>query len=65
MNPYNALTASCFWYAISAEYFSFDFFAKKNPHDLALEILDRVHKIPLQLPNRVLKTPTSIEFLDF
>ncbi len=59
MNPYNALTATCFWYAVSAEYFSYDFFSRKNPHDVAMDIFDKVHKIPLTLPNRVLKTPTS------
>ena len=55
MNPYNALTATCFWYAISAEYFGFDFFARRNPHDVATEVLDRIHKLPQIIPNRVNK----------
>ena len=65
MNPYNALTATCFWYAISADYFGYDFFAKKNSHDVSMEVLDKVHKIPLVFPNRVLKTPTETELLAF
>lgn len=36
MNPYNLLTPTCFWYMVSAEYFSFDFFSGKNPQELAL-----------------------------
>lgn len=55
MNPYNALTATCFWYAVSAEYFSFDFNSKKNSHDVALEILEKIQKLPLVLANRTLK----------
>jgi hypothetical protein len=65
MNPYNALTATCFWYATSAEYFSFDFFSKKNSHDVAMDILERVHRISLTLPNRILKTPINPEILTF
>jgi hypothetical protein len=65
MNPYNALTATCFWYAVGAEYYSFDFFARRNPHDTAMEILDRVHRIPLQLSTRVLRTPTTAGLLAF
>jgi hypothetical protein len=65
MNPYNALTATCFWYAVSADYFSYDFFSKKNPHDVSMEVLDKVHKFPLVFPNRVLKTPTESELLAF
>jgi hypothetical protein len=65
MNPYNALTATCFWYAVGAEYFSFDFFARRNPHDTAMEILDRAHRVPLLLSNRVLRNPTSPALLAF
>ena len=67
MNPYNALTATCLWYAISAEYYSLDFFQKKNPHDVALDILDKVQKLLLLLPNRLTKNfsgATSIPFED-
>lgn len=35
MNPYNLLTATCFWYIVSAEYFSFDFFNNRNPNGAA------------------------------
>lgn len=65
MNPYNALTATCFWYAISAEYFSLDFFSKKNPHDAAVEILDRVQRLPLLMPNRVAKSFLGPPLLSF
>lgn len=65
MNPYNALTATCFWYAISAEYFSYDFYSKKNPHDVSMELLEKVHKIPLLFANRVVKTPAAPELLAF
>lgn len=57
MNPFNALTATCFWYAISAEFYSFDFFSsKKTSHDVAMDQLEKVQKIPLSLSNRVAKT---------
>jgi len=65
MNPYNALTATCFWYAVGAEYYSFDFFARRNPHDTAMEILDRAHRVPLLLSNRVVRTPTTPALLAF
>jgi hypothetical protein len=65
MNPYNALTATCFWYAISAEYFGYDFYSKKNPHDVSMELLEKVHKIPLLFANRVMKTPPIPELLSF
>jgi len=65
MNPYNALTATCFWYSIGAEYFSFDFFNRKNSHDIAMEILDKVHKLPLVLPHRVVKIPLAPFLLNF
>jgi len=67
MNPYNALSATCLWYAISAEYYSLDFFQKKNPHDVALDILDKVQKLLLLLPNRLSKNfsgTSSIPFED-
>ena len=56
MNPFNALTATCFWYAISAEYFGFDFNSKKNVHDSSLDILEKVQKLPLLISNRTIKT---------
>lgn len=65
MNPYNALTATCFWYAISAEYFSFDFNSKKGSHDASMEILEKIQKLPLLLANRTMKTiynPSLVEF---
>jgi hypothetical protein len=65
MNPYNALTPTCFWYAVGAEYYSFDFFARNNPHDTAMEILERVHRIPLLLPLRVMKYPQEHARLPF
>lgn len=65
MNPYNALTATSFWYTVSAEFFSFDFFNKKNPHDIAMDFLEKINKMPLFLSNRVLKTTIANEFLSF
>lgn len=55
MNPYNLLTPTCFWYMISAEYFSFDFFNNKNPQQTALEFLKKAQKTQIILPLRVLK----------
>ena len=60
MNPYNLMTPSCFWFMISAEYFSFDFFGGRNTHDLALDFLKKAQKTQIILPLRVLK-PQRIE----
>lgn len=65
MNPYNALTATCFWYAVSAEFFSLDFSHKRNPHDVAHDILDKVQKLPLLLPNRTTKNYAGLPPLPF
>lgn len=56
MNPYHSLTATCFWYMISSEYYSFDFFSKNNPLDAANQVLNRVGKLPLLMPTRFIKT---------
>ena len=64
MNPFNALTATCFWYAISAEFYSFDFFSRRNPHDVAMEQLEKVQRQPLPLANRITKTNASPALLD-
>lgn len=55
MNPFHSLTATSFWYMISAEYFSYDFFARKNPSEAANNILNKVSKIPVQMPMRFIK----------
>ncbi len=55
MNPYHSLTATCFWYMISSEYYSFDFYGKKNPSEAAHAILNRVGKLPVQIPLRFIK----------
>jgi hypothetical protein len=56
MNPFHSLTASSFWYMVSAEYFSYDFYAKKNASEAANNILNKVGKLPLQIANRVIKS---------
>lgn len=65
MNPYNALTANCFWYMVSAEYFSFDFFKRGDPLEVAQRILDKVQELPIQLPTRVLKMSLFKGLLSF
>lgn len=56
MSPYNALTATCFWYAVSSEFFSYDFSAKRHANDTANELFEKIQKLPLPIPNRVIKT---------
>lgn len=65
MNPYNLMTPTCFWFTVSAEYFSFDFFGSRNTHDLALDFLKRAQKTQITLPLRVIKplrAETELEF---
>jgi hypothetical protein len=40
---------------ISAEYYSYDFYARKNPSEAANAILNRVGKLPVQIPMRFIK----------
>jgi hypothetical protein len=65
MNPYHSLTATCFWYAVSAEYYSYDFFNKRNTIDPAMEIMDKVSKIAMHLPNRLTKIEIKNGLLNF
>jgi hypothetical protein len=65
MNPYHGLTATCLWYAISAEYYSYDFFSKRNTIDPAMEIMDKVSKIAMNLPNRLTKIEIKNGLLNF
>lgn len=55
MNPYHSLTASCFWYMVSAEYYSYDFFLRNSPLDAANHVLNRVSKLPIPMPTRFIK----------
>ena len=59
MNPFHSLTAASFWYMVSAEYFSYDFFARKNPSEAAYNILNRVGKLSVQIPTRFVKNAHS------
>ena len=65
MNPYNALTASSFWYAIGAEYFSHDFFQGRPHHDNTGVFLDRIHRLPVPMPQRVTKNANFYPPLEF
>ena len=65
MNPYNLLTSTCFWYIVSAEYFSFDFFNNRNPNDAAIDILRRAQKIFVTMPQRIVKPIRIHGILDF
>ena len=55
MNPYNLMTPACFWFTVSAEYFSFDFFSNRNTHDLALEFLKKAQRTQINLPLRIIR----------
>jgi hypothetical protein len=55
MNPYNLLTPACFWFSISAEYYSYDFFNHGNPTEAAVDILKKCQKTHITLPQRILK----------
>jgi hypothetical protein len=65
MNPFHSLTASCFWYMVSAEYYSYDFFHRNNPLDAANLVLNRVGKLPLQMPTRFIKLTRTGAPLEF
>ena len=55
MNPFHAMTPSCFWFMVCAEYYSYNFYTRKNPNDLAHEYLDKVLKTPVPIIARVNK----------
>lgn len=65
MNPYNLLTPTCFWYMISAEYFSFDFFSSRNAQEVALELLRKAQKTQIVLPLRFIKPQRAGGELEF
>jgi hypothetical protein len=65
MNPYHALTANCFWYMISAEYFSYDFFTRNNPTEASNMVINRVMKLPVPIPLRIIKNVHSGKILEF
>lgn len=65
MNPYHSLTANCFWYMVSAEYFSYNFFIRNNPLDAANQVLNRVSKIPIQMSTRFIKNTRQGNILEF
>lgn len=65
MNPYHSLTANCFWYMVSAEYFSYDFYSRNNPLEAANQVLNRVGKLPIQMPTRFIKNTRQGNILEF
>ena len=65
MNPYNLMSPACFWFTVSAEYFSFDFFGGRNTHDLALDFLKKAQKTQITLPLRVIKPQRAEVDLEF
>ncbi len=65
MNPYHSLTVACFWYMVNAEYYSYDFFLKNNPQEAANHILNRVAKLPIQMPTRFIKNTRQGNMLEF
>lgn len=65
MNPYHSLTANCFWYMVSAEYFSYDFYARNNPLDAANQVLNRISKLAIQIPTRFIKYTRQGNNLEF
>ena len=50
---------------VSAEYFSYDFYARQNPSEAAYNILNRVSKLPIQMPTRFLKNIRRAQILEF
>ena len=65
MNPYNLLTPASFWFAVSAEYYSYDFFNHGNPTETAVDILKKCQKRQITLPQRILKPIRSDLYPDF
>ena len=63
MNPYHAMTATCFWFLVCAEYYSYNFFAKKNSAEAAHEYMNRVIKMPVGIYSRVNKFTKNNELL--
>lgn len=50
---------------VSAEYYSYDFFYRNNPLEAANQVLNRVAKLPLQMPTRFIKTTRTGALLEF
>jgi hypothetical protein len=55
MNPYHFMTAACFWFVVCAEYFSYNFFMKKNPEEAVQEVMARVNRLNYPVPTRFSK----------
>jgi hypothetical protein len=55
MNPFHFMTAQCFWFVICAEYFSYNFFTKKNAEEAATEVMSKVTRINYPVPLRISK----------
>lgn len=65
MNPFHSLTATCFWYMVSAEYYSYDFFIRNNPLEAANQVLNRIGKLAIQMPTRFIKNTRQGSPLEF
>lgn len=50
---------------VSVEYYGYDFFSKNNPLDAANQALNRVGKLPLQMPTRFIKNARQGGLLEF
>jgi hypothetical protein len=60
MNPYHFMTAHCFWFVVCSEYFSYNFFSKRNPVDAINEITSKINRINYPIPLRISKNMIEI-----
>lgn len=49
------MTAACFWFVVCAEYFSYNFFARRSPEEAIAEIMSKVNRINYPIPLRISK----------
>jgi hypothetical protein len=60
MNPYHFMTPHCFWFVVCSEYFSYNFFSKRNPEEAINEIMSKVHRINYPIPTRISKSMLEV-----
>jgi hypothetical protein len=60
MNPYHFMTAHCFWFVVCSEYFSCNFFSKRNAEDAINEIMSKIHRINYPIPMRISKNMLEV-----